>query len=357
MLQTAVVADTENPDSWTERSEYWLSIADGATRHSKRSEDNNAPLILNGHGVSMRVEKGALVIRDGFTHYPQTQSEYRFWPGQPALPARILLLDGSGTLSFDVLSWLAMQSIPLARVKWNGEIATVASGSGFVGDAEKIRWQLETRADPVKRLEFAAALIAQKLAASIDTLTTHFSPEREVRIAISQAGRSISILQKKQFTDLREIMGIEGSCANTYFNAWQTITYDWKGIGKHPIPGDWYEVRGRTGRTKGRGPTNRNATHPINALLNYAYAVRSAQLQLELIAQGYDPSVGLLHETQAGRSSYVLDMIEPLRPVVDAKILFMLKYHKLDSTDFIVRSDGVCRLSPQLARAVAALIK
>jgi CRISPR-associated protein Cas1 len=357
MLQTAIIADSENLNDWAERSEYWLSISDNAIRKPKRSEDNKSPLILNGHGVSMRVEKGALVIRDGFTHYPQVQSEYRLWPGQPALPARILLLDGSGTLSFDVLSWLATQGIPLARVKWNGEIATVASGSGFAGDAEKIRWQLETRADPIKRLEFAADLISQKLAASIKTLTEHFSHEREVRLAISQAGRSISTLQNKRFTDVNEILGIEGGCANTYFNAWRTITYDWKGIGKHPIPDEWYEVGGRAGRTKGKGPTNRNATHPVNALLNYAYAVASAQLQLQLIADGFDPSVGLMHETQPGRSAYVLDMIEPLRPVIDAKILFMLKYHKLAPADFIIRSDGVCRLSPQLARAVAALIK
>ena len=64
-----------------------------------------------------------------------------------------------------------------------------------------------------------------------------------------------------------------------------------------------------------------------------------------------------MHETQLVRSAYVLDMIEPLRPVIDAKILFMLKYHKLAPTDFVIRNDGVCRLSPQLARAVAALIK
>ena len=56
-------------------------------------------------------------------------------------------------------------------------------------------------------------------------------------------------------------------------------------------------------------------------------------------------------------AGYVLDMIEPLRPATDPKILFMLKYHQLAPTDFIIREDGVCRLSPQLARAVAALIK
>ena len=357
MFQTAITADTEKPIGWAERSEYWLSIANNATRKPKPTKDNNSPLILNGHGASLRIEKGALVIRDGFTHFPQVRSEHRFWPGQPALPTRILLLDGSGTISFDVLSWLAAQSIPLARIKWNGEVVTVASGSGFVGDAEKIRWQLETRADPVKRLQFAADLIIQKLAASMETLTAQFLPDREVRLAISQAGRSIAILQKKQFADVNEILGIEGGCANTYFNAWRTVTYDWKGIGQHPIPEEWHEVRSRTGRTKGRGPTNRNATHPINALLNYAYAVASAQLQIKLIADGFDPSVGILHETQPGRSAYVLDMIEPLRPVIDAKILFMLKYHPLAPADFIIRDDGVCRLSPQLARAVAALCK
>ena len=55
--------------------------------------------------------------------------------------------------------------------------------------------------------------------------------------------------------------------------------------------------------------------------------------------------------------SHVLDMIEPVRPVIDDKILFMLKYHKRAPADFIIRNDGVCWLWPQLAGAVAAVIK
>jgi CRISP-associated protein Cas1 len=31
------------------------------------------PLILSGHGISLRIEGGALTIRNGFTHYPQKQ--------------------------------------------------------------------------------------------------------------------------------------------------------------------------------------------------------------------------------------------------------------------------------------------
>ena len=167
----------------------------------------------------------------------------------------------------------------------------------------------------------------------------------------------IRVLNTKRFKSVQEIMGIEGGCAAGYFQAWSAVTYDWKGIERRPIPPEWYEFRGRTGHARGKGPSNRNATHPVNAILNYAYTVASAQLQIQAMAEGYDPSIGLLHETLPGRSAFILDMIEPVRPVIDAKILFMLKYHTLDPTDFIIRKDGVCRLSPQLARAVAALIK
>ena len=113
----------------------------------------------------MRVENGALVIRDGFTHYPQEQATYRYFRGDLELPPRIILLDGSGTLSFDVLSWLGEQGVALARVKWNGEVAVVASGGGYAADATKVDWQRQTRADDARRFAFAADIIWKKLVA------------------------------------------------------------------------------------------------------------------------------------------------------------------------------------------------
>jgi CRISPR associated protein Cas1 len=37
---------------------------------------------------------------------------------------------------------------------------------------------------------------------------------------------------------------------------------------------------------------NRNASHPVNAILNYAYAVLQSQIQIGAVAKGYDPTVG-----------------------------------------------------------------
>ena len=55
-------------------------------------------------------------------------------------------------------------------------------------------------------------------------------------------------------------------------------------------------------------------------------------------------------------ASYILDMLEPERPKVDATILDFVQTKSFTGADFILRKDGACRLSPQLARVVAQLI-
>jgi hypothetical protein len=78
------------------------------------------PLVLCGHGVSLRIEGGALTVRNGLTHYLQKHATYRFFKGDLDLPTRIVMLDGSGSISFDVLSWLAEQDVSLVRIDWAG---------------------------------------------------------------------------------------------------------------------------------------------------------------------------------------------------------------------------------------------
>ncbi|WP_174286289.1 CRISPR-associated endonuclease Cas1 [Sphingomonas bacterium] len=204
---------------WAERSAHWIEEAANQRRPRRLRQRNPTPLILCGHGVSLRIEHGALIIRDGFTHYPQQQTKYRYYPGDLETPTRILLLDGSGTLSFDVLSWLAEQGVALARVKWTGEVATVASGTGYAADRDKLRWQNETRADNTKRLGFAADLIRQKVTASIRTLENHIPASRAQAVAIEKAKAGMEKLTTGVFHDLNAIFAIEGECASAYFAA------------------------------------------------------------------------------------------------------------------------------------------
>jgi len=121
----------EDDLDWAKRCELWANRTKKASGRRAMRERPRQPLILSGHGVTLRVENGALTIRNGFTRYPQKQESYRFFKGELSIPERIVLIDGSGSVSFDVLSWLAEQGVSLIRVDWRGEVVCVASRSGY----------------------------------------------------------------------------------------------------------------------------------------------------------------------------------------------------------------------------------
>jgi hypothetical protein len=57
------------------------------------------------------------------------------------------MLDGSGSITFDVLTWLNQQKVPLVKVDWTGDVVTVASGENFAASRELVAWQTDTRSD------------------------------------------------------------------------------------------------------------------------------------------------------------------------------------------------------------------
>jgi CRISPR/Cas system-associated endonuclease Cas1 len=63
-----------------------------------------------------------------------------------------------------------------------------------------------------------------------------------------------------------------------------------------------------------------------------------------------------MHEGSDGSSKFIFDLMESERPRVDRVVLDFVKTHVFDPTDFIIRSDGVCRLNPQMARMVVAKV-
>jgi hypothetical protein len=89
----------EDDIAWATRSGMWQSrVAKASARRTKRAKPQPA-LILAGHGVSLRVENGALTIQNGFTHYPQKreisaisaatsrcQSALFYWTAAAAFP-------------------------------------------------------------------------------------------------------------------------------------------------------------------------------------------------------------------------------------------------------------------------------
>ena len=150
--------DDADDIAWALRSSMWRTRVEKASaRRTKRAKATPA-LTLAGHGVSLRIVGGALTIQNGFTHYPQQRETFRYFRGDLSLPERIFLLDGSGSVSFDVLSWLAEQKVSLIRIDWKGDIVCIAGASGYSANPFRVRWQLETRENAAKRNEFCRSL-------------------------------------------------------------------------------------------------------------------------------------------------------------------------------------------------------
>lgn len=129
-LQTAPLGFLDDA-AWSSRCWFWGRELSGSNKRQSKKQRNKEPLILAGHGVALRIENGSLFIRGGLTHYPQKPETYRYFRGELNLPERIILLDCSGSISFDVISWLAEQDIPLIQINWKGEIICLTGTSAY----------------------------------------------------------------------------------------------------------------------------------------------------------------------------------------------------------------------------------
>jgi CRISP-associated protein Cas1 len=91
-------------------------------------------------------------------------------------------------------------------------------------------------------------------------------------------------------------------------------------------------------------------------MLNYAYAALESQIRMHIMAEGYDATIGFLHTYNVERPAFVYDLMEPVRRSVDRAVLKFVQAHTFHPADFTIRSDGVCRLNPEMARQVAQFV-
>lgn len=351
-----VTVEPIQSDDWSGRNAFWANEFQIKRPSRKKRDRRNTPLVLCGHGMSLRVDGGTLVAREGRTHLLQEPQTHRFFAGSNDIPPKIIILDGSGSVSFDVLRWLSDQQVQLVCIDWRGEVVTGAGGAGYAINSKNLRWQLDTRADPIRRLAFSTGIVRQKIEASIHTLAHVLADSPARQLALSSAAKALEQLDRSRAVDIDHLRGIEGVTAAAYFNAWRGLEINIRQTARRPVPDSWRTFDCRSSLANGRKPKNRNASDPINAMLNYAYGVLQAQVQVRALSEGFDPTVGIMHHGYKDSPAYVFDLMEPERPKVDAAVLKFVAKHEFSAADFTLRSDGVVRLSPQLARRVCALV-
>jgi CRISPR-associated protein Cas1 len=278
---------------------------------------------------------------------PQKAREQLLFPGDRRMPSRIVLIDPDGMVTFDVMEFLSRHAIPLVVLDWRGRVVTSLGGRPSAPDIRLREAQL-TAATNGTGLRLSIQLIRDKLLGSITTLRT-LSPTPRVDSGIRRVSQVLGELDSTPPADIDSVRILEARAANAYFASWLDVPIRWKGIGKRPIPPEWHRMPLRSSLL---GDRNRNTTHPVMAALNYGFGVLESQVCAATLAAGLDPAVGYLHSPRPQRHALVYDLMEPLRPIVERVILDLVRSHTFSPGDVFLTQRGVCRLHPQMVRAV-----
>jgi CRISPR-associated endonuclease Cas1 len=310
-------------------------------------------VVLSGFGLRVAVERGHLTLADG---RGRDRREGQFTRASRQL-RRLILIGHSGTVSLDALRWLRDVGCAFVQVDSDGAVITASGASGL--DDPRLRRAQALATGTETGVTIARDLLTRKLAgqaATVDRIVSSADigalaePRAEPVASIAATGIRndlTAMLDSATITDLR---GLESQAAARYWGAWATVPARWAKRDRERVPEHWQCAGVRSSPLTG---SPRLATTPVQAMLNYAYAMLEVETRIALLTVGLDPGIGIVHADQRARDSLALDVMEAVRPDVDRWLLDTLASRTFARADFHETRQGVCRLMPPLARLLA----
>jgi CRISPR-associated endonuclease Cas1 len=245
------------------------------------------------------------------------------------------------------MRWLADADVTWAVMDTSGRVPrTLATSGGYVNPNYMRQQALCGHGMPYwyTGVRIFRELITRKLegqARNIEYVLGLADVSKAIRAEIPnvQVARSIET-----------IMGHEGNAADAYWEAWQGLPVKWRA----PVPRQPHWLAFPSRRTLRRSwETNRGATDPVNAMLNYGYYCAETQCTLACYAHALAPNLGIGHVVRDSRESFALDLIEVMRPLVDEVVLGILS-EPLNPRWFMEDKDGTVRLRAPLTHRIYA---
>jgi CRISPR-associated endonuclease Cas1 len=309
------------------------------------SGDPAAPsvAVVLGEGAQVRVRSGHLQIFDGLGPYRR----HRRWPRAGSGLRRVIVGADSGALTIDALRWCQAVGVSILVVDGDGEV--VLGPAAYGHDDPRLRRAQATASEEVA-VAVASGLIVPKILGQASVAETRLGDRelgdmlREIRASIEEA------------VTIDEIRGLEATAAASYFDAWvghPAVIPRFSSADQRRIPSHWMHYDGRRSLL-GKGNVNRKAERPTNVLLNVLYRLAAIEARLACLAVGLEPAFGALHLDAINRDSFVLDLMEPVRPEVDRFVIDLMAEITFTRKDFIERSDGSIRIGPELCQRLSA---
>jgi CRISPR-associated endonuclease Cas1 len=300
---------------------------------------HNGTLVLSGYGLSVRVERGRLEVRDGIG--PQRR-EGRLHRATSGL-RRLVVLGHTGSISLEAIRWLSDVGASYLQLDADGRVLAAFGAPG--SDRPSLRRAQARAAGTSAGDAIARRLIESKLGGQLRTLGHLRADVADAEAAINEALGLLGAASGDMAIRL-----LEARAAASYWAAWSPVPVRFARRDASSVPAHWLTFGSRTSPLTG-GP--RLAANPANAILNYLYALLEAETVTAARVVGLDPGLGFLHADQSNRDSLAADLMEPVRPLVDRYVLEVLGRRTFAARDFFETREGTCRLTPGLAKELA----
>jgi len=306
---------------------------------------------LFGYGIKVHVDRGHLTIHDGIGPARREARLPRIGHGL----RRLVVIGADGFVSLAALRWLADQDAAFVMLDRDGSVLAT-TGPVRSSDARLRRAQALAHQSGVA-LKISKDLLDKKLIAQ----------EQLVREKLQNLGAADRIAEMRRGLPICQsidaLRPLEALAAKAYWSAWRNVRVDFPTRDLGRVPEHWRTFEGRESPLTA---SPRLAVNPPNAMLNYLYALLESEARLAVAALGLDPGMGVMHFDSPSRDSLASDVMEPIRPRVDAYVLDWITRGPLRREWFLEQRDGNCRLmasfalqlsetAPTWARSVAPL--
>jgi CRISPR associated protein Cas1 len=192
--------------------------------------------------------------------------------------------------------------------------------------------------------EIARELIGRKLVGQERVIREKLG---RTDLADSIADYRMSLLDARTIAEIRHL---ESVAAQAYWLAWRFVPLKFPESDISRVPLHWRTFGTRKSPITG---SQRLAVNPLNAMLNYLYAVLESESRLALAALGLDPGIGVIHVDVPSRDSFACDLMEAVRPEVDSYLFDWVSREPLRRSWFFEESDGNCRLMGSFAERLS----
>jgi CRISPR-associated endonuclease Cas1 len=299
---------------------------------------NGGVCIADGYGIQVRVRNRCLVVSDGIGRFRRE----RVFAKALADIRRLVIIGHEGAISLEALRWLSDARIDFLQIDRDGK--PIFGSAEFGLNDPRLRRAQALARDNRSGLEITRYLLSEKLAGQAKVLARPGFPEN--------AATPLSALSEnaRNAFSLPELLTAEATGAAAYWSAWYRVAVRFAKKDEKRIPAHWKSFGQRSSPITG---SPRLAASPANAMLNYLYALLEQESRLACLACGLDPGLGIFHADQPTRDSLALDLMEAVRPQVDAYLLDLLNARIFGGKDFVETRRGVCRVLAPVTHTLA----